>query len=118
MIRVLLPTHLRDLAGVDDEVLLDVHGPVSQRTVLDALEARYPMLCGTIRDQATGKRRAFLRFFACRRDLSHESPDTPLPEAVVQRRRTAPGSWSNRGRVMAIRGLLWSPKAFSVPKSQ
>jgi molybdopterin synthase sulfur carrier subunit len=82
MIRVLLPTHLRELAGVDDEVLLDVIGPVSQRTVLDALEARYPMLCGTIRDQATGKRRAFLRFFACRRDLSHESPDAPLPEAI------------------------------------
>lgn len=83
MIRVLLPTHLRDLAGVEDEVLLDVSCPVSQRAVLDALEARYPMLRGTIRDQATGKRRAFLRFFACRRDLSHEAPDAPLPDAVV-----------------------------------
>jgi molybdopterin converting factor small subunit len=84
MIRVLLPTHLRELAGVEDEVLLEVPCPVSQRAVLDALEARYPMLRGTIRDQETGKRRAFLRFFACRRDLSHEPPDTPLPDAVAQ----------------------------------
>ena len=84
MIRVLLPTHLRTLAGVEDEVLLDVPGPVTQRSVLDALEARYPMLRGTIRDQVTGQRRAFLRFFACRRDLSHEPPDAPLPEAVAR----------------------------------
>ncbi len=84
MIRVLLPTHLRTLAGVEDEVLLDVPGPVTQRSLLDALEAGYPMLRGTIRDQVTGQRRAFLRFFACRRDLSHEPPDAPLPEAVAR----------------------------------
>ncbi len=83
MIRVLLPTHLRTLAGVDDEVLLDIRGPVTQRSVLDGLEACYPMLRGTIRDQISGQRRAFLRFFACRRDLSHEPPDAPLPDAVV-----------------------------------
>ena len=83
MIRVLLPMHLRTLAGVDDEVRLELPGPVTQCAVLDALEASYPMLRGTIRDQVTGKRRAFLRFFACRRDLSHESPDKPLPEAVA-----------------------------------
>ena len=79
MIRVLLPTHLRTLAGIDDEVLLDIQGPVTQRSVLDALEARYPMLRGTIRDQVTGQRRAFLRFFACQHDLSHEPPDARYP---------------------------------------
>jgi sulfur-carrier protein len=84
MIRVLLPTHLKTLAGVDDEVQFDISGAVTQRTVLDALEACYPMLRGTIRDHATGKRRDFLRFFACRRDLSHETPDTPLPDAVAR----------------------------------
>ena len=84
MIRVLLPTHLRELAGIDDEVSFDVPGAVTQRAVLDALEARYPVLRGTIRDQVTGKRRAFLRFFACRRDLSHEMPDASLPEAVAR----------------------------------
>jgi hypothetical protein len=84
MIRVLLPTHLREIARVDDEVQLDVAAPVTARAVLDALEAQYPMLRGTIRDQVTGKRRAFLRFFACRWDLSHDSPDTPLPDAVVR----------------------------------
>lgn len=83
MIRVILPFHLRTLTQVDDEVTLDVQGPVTQRSVLDALEARYPVLRGTIRDHATGQRRAFLRFFACEQDLSHESPDTPLPEAVA-----------------------------------
>jgi len=83
MIRVLLPTHLRTLAGVDDEVLLDVAGPITQRSVLDALEAGYPMLRGTIRDHVTRQRRGFLRFFACKRDLSHESADTPLPDAVA-----------------------------------
>jgi molybdopterin converting factor small subunit len=83
MIRVVLPAHLRTLARVDGEVQLDVAGPVTQRTVLDALEARYPMLRGTIRDHATLKRRAFVRFFACEQDLSHESPDAPLPEAVA-----------------------------------
>ena len=86
MIRVLLPPHLRTLAGVSDEVLLEVEGPVTQRSVLDALEARYPMLAGTIRDHATRQRRPFLRFFACEEDLSHESPDTPLPEAVASGR--------------------------------
>jgi sulfur-carrier protein len=83
MIRVVLPFHLRRLANVDDEVTLEVAGPVTQRSVLDALEARYPMLCGTIRDHTTHERRAFLRFFACEEDLTHESPDSPLPEAVA-----------------------------------
>ena len=83
MIRVELPAHLRALAGVKGEVTLDVQGPVTQRSVLDALEAKYPMLCGTIREHGTLKRRAFLRFFACEEDLSHESPDTLLPEAVA-----------------------------------
>ena len=83
MIRVTLPAHLRKLARVDGEVQLDVDGQVTQRSVLDALEARYPMLRGTIRDHATQKRRAFVRFFACGEDLSHESPDAPLPEAVA-----------------------------------
>lgn len=84
MIRVVLPAHLRILARIDGEVDLDVHAPVTQRTVLDALEARYPMLQGTIRDHVTGQRRAFLRFFACQEDLSHESPDALLPEAVAK----------------------------------
>jgi molybdopterin converting factor small subunit len=83
MIRVTLPAHLRKLAQVDGEVTLEVTGEVTQRSVLDALEARYPMLCGTIRDQVTHKRRAFVRFFACQEDLSHEAPDTPLPTAVA-----------------------------------
>jgi sulfur-carrier protein len=83
MIRVVLPYHLRNLAKVDDEVQLEVQGEVTLRLVLDALEERYPMLRGTIRDHVTGKRRAFLRFFACEEDLSHESPDTLLPEAVA-----------------------------------
>ena len=83
MIRVVLPAHLRTLARVAGEVKLDVHGPVTQRSILDALEARYPMLSGTIRDQRTQQRRAFLRLFACEQDLSHESPDTPLPDAVA-----------------------------------
>jgi sulfur-carrier protein len=84
MIRVVLPAHLRRLASVDGEVRLDITGPVSQRSVLDALEGRYPMLRGTIRDQDSQKRRAFIRFFACEEDLSHEAPDTPLPEAVAR----------------------------------
>jgi sulfur-carrier protein len=84
MIRVVLPAHLRTLARVNGEVQLDVHDPVTQRSVLDALEARYPMLSGTIRDQRTHQRRAFLRLFACEQDLSHESPDAPLPDAVVK----------------------------------
>ena len=88
MIRVVLPAHLRTLAGVNDEVQLDVQGAVTQRTVLDALEARYPTLRGTVRDQATQKRRALVRFFACSEDLSHESPDAPLPESGGDRRRT------------------------------
>ena len=83
MIRVELPQHLRTLAHVGREVELDVEGAVTQRSVLDALEARYPMLRGTIRDQVTQQRRAFLRFFACQEDLSHESPDALLPEAVA-----------------------------------
>jgi molybdopterin synthase sulfur carrier subunit len=83
MIRVVLPAHLRTLARVNGEVQLDVREPVTQRSVLDALEARYPMLSGTIRDQRTHQRRAFLRLFACEQDLSHESPDTLLPDAVA-----------------------------------
>ena len=83
MIRVVLPAHLRTLARVDSEVMLDVQGEVTQRSVLDALEARYPMLRGTIREHGTLKRRAFVRFFACEQDLSHESPDAPLPAVVA-----------------------------------
>jgi len=83
MIRVVLPYHLRTLAKVDDEVQLEVHGQVTLGSVLDALEARYPMLRGTIRDHVTGQRRPFLRFFACGEDLSHEAPDAPLPDAVA-----------------------------------
>src|SRR5690606_33141948 len=83
MIRVQLPPHLRTLARVDGEVQLDLAEPPTQRSVLDALEARFPVLRGTIRDQSTGQRRAFIRFFACERDLSHEGPETPLPDAVV-----------------------------------
>jgi molybdopterin synthase sulfur carrier subunit len=83
MIRVMLPSHLRALARVTGDVELEVVGPVTQRSVLDALEARYPMLCGTIRDHGLQQRRPFLRFFACGEDFSHESPDAPLPEAVA-----------------------------------
>jgi sulfur-carrier protein len=83
MIRVVLPTHLRTLAQVDGEVRLDVPGPATQRSVLDALETCYPMLRGTIRDHVTHRRRPFLRFYACTQDLSHEPPDAPLPEAVA-----------------------------------
>jgi hypothetical protein len=83
VIRVVLPAHLRTLARVDGDVQLEVGGVVTQRSVLDALEARYPMLAGTIRDQTTQVRRPFLRFFACEQDLSHESPDAPLPGAVA-----------------------------------
>jgi len=83
MIRVTLPAHLRKLAQVDGEVKVDVEGPVTQRSVLDALEARYPMLRGTIRDHVTHRRRPFVRFFACEQDLSHELPDAPLPDAVA-----------------------------------
>jgi molybdopterin synthase sulfur carrier subunit len=83
MIRVVLPVHLRTLARVDGEVQLHVEGRVTQRSVLDALEARYPTLRGTIRDHVTQQRRAFVRFFACEEDLSHESPDAPLPDAVA-----------------------------------
>ncbi len=84
MIRVVLPQHLRTLAKVEGEVTLEIEGAVTQRSVLDALEGRYPVLCGTIRDHETFKRRAFIRFFACSEDLSHESPDAPLPDAVAQ----------------------------------
>ena len=83
MIRVVLPAHLRTLAHIDGEVHLDIAGPVTQRSVLDALEARYPMLRGTIRGHDGGPRRAFIRFFACELDLSHEPPDAALPAAVV-----------------------------------
>ena len=83
MIRVVLPAHLKKLAGVSGEVRLEVDGPVTQASVLDALEARYPMLRGTIRDHETRRRRPLVRFFACLEDLSHEPPDAPLPEAVA-----------------------------------
>jgi molybdopterin converting factor small subunit len=83
MIRVVLPAHLRTLARVDGEVLLDVPGQLTQRSLLDALEARYPALKGTVRDHTTQKRRPFVRFFACEQDLSHDPPDSPLPEAVA-----------------------------------
>jgi sulfur-carrier protein len=83
MIRVVLPQHLRTLARVDGEVQLDVEGRATQRSVLDALELRYPMLQGTIRDQITHRRRPFVRFFACAEDLSHEPPDSPLPDPVA-----------------------------------
>jgi len=84
MIRVVLPQHLRTLAHVDGEVKLEVEGQVTQRSVLDALEARYPVLCGTIRDHVSKQRRPFIRFFACEEDLSHESPDSPLPDSVAK----------------------------------
>jgi molybdopterin synthase sulfur carrier subunit len=84
MIRVVLPAHLRSIARLDGEVSLDIEGEVTQRAVLDALEARWPALRGTIRDQSTYQRRAFVRFFACEQDLSHDQPDDPLPEAVVK----------------------------------
>jgi len=83
-IRVVLPTHLRRLAQVDGEVTLELEGPITPRAILDALEARYPALRGTVRDQATHQRRAFVRFFACQEDLSHEPDDTPLPDAVAR----------------------------------
>src|SRR5439155_21159064 len=83
-VRVVLPGHLKRLAQVDGEVMVDVDGAVTQRAVLDALESAYPVLCGTIRDQVTHKRRNFVRFFACNEDLSHESADDPLPDPVVR----------------------------------
>ena len=83
MIRIVLPQHLQTLARVSDEVQLDIDGPATQRALLDALEARYPVLRGTIRDHVTQTRRPFVRFFACEEDLSHESPDAPLPDAVT-----------------------------------
>ena len=83
MIKVELPAHLRTLAKVSGDVELEVAGPITQRSILDALEARYPMLQGTIRDHVTQERRAFVRFFACQEDLSHESPDAPLPDVVA-----------------------------------
>ena len=83
MIRVVLPAHLRTLAGVGAEVTLTVADPITQRAILDALESRYPVLCGTIRDHGTLKRRPFVRFFECEQDLSHDPPDTPLPTAVA-----------------------------------
>ena len=83
MIRVILPAHLRTLAQVAGEVRLEVEGPVTPRSILDALEGRYPVLRGTIRDQVSGQRRPYLRFFACEQDVTHDSPDAPLPEAVA-----------------------------------
>lgn len=83
-IRIVLPAHLRTLARIDGEVQLEIEGPVTQASVLHALEARFPMLRGTIRDQGTHRRRSFIRFFACEQDLSHESPDAPLPDPVAR----------------------------------
>jgi sulfur-carrier protein len=83
MIRVILPAHLRTLAHVEDELKLDVQAPVTQRSILDAIEERYPMLQGTIRDHVTKQRRPFLRFFACEEDLTHESPEAPVPDAIA-----------------------------------
>ena len=83
MIRVVMPAHLRTLAGVNGDVTLELEGDVTRRTILDALEARYPMLRGTIREHVSGERRPFLRFFACGEDITHKSPDAPLPEEVV-----------------------------------
>jgi sulfur-carrier protein len=84
MIRVVMPAHLRTLAGVNGEVQVNVEGPVTIGSVLDAVEAQYPVLCGAIRDHVTRKRRPFVRFFACENDLSHEAPDTPLPDLVAE----------------------------------
>jgi sulfur-carrier protein len=84
VIRVVLPAHLKNLARVNGEVRLDLAEPVTQRRVLDALEEQYPMLCGTMRDRGTGRRRAFVRFYACEEDLSNSSPDEPLPDKVVE----------------------------------
>ena len=84
MIRVVLPAHLKNLARVSGEVRLDLATPVTQRRVLDALEEQFPMLCGTMRDRGTGRRRAFVRFYACEEDLSNASPDEPLPDRVVK----------------------------------
>jgi sulfur-carrier protein len=84
VIRVVLPAHLKNLARVSGEVRLDLAEPVTQRRVLDALEDRFPMLCGTMRDRGTGRRRAFVRFYACQEDLSNESPDAPLPDRVIK----------------------------------
>jgi sulfur-carrier protein len=84
VIRVVLPAHLKNLARVNGEVRLDLAEPVTQRRVLDALEEQFPMLCGTMRDRGTGRRRAFVRFYACQEDLSNESPDAPLPDRVVE----------------------------------
>ena len=86
MIRVVLPAHLRNLAQITGEVTVEVEGPVTQRSVLNAVEARYPTLRGTIRDHVTQQRRAFVRFFGCEQDLSHESPDAPLPAAIAEGR--------------------------------
>jgi hypothetical protein len=86
MIQVVLPAHLRTLAGVDGALSLEVPGPATQRSILDAVEASYPMLCGTIRDRGTRRRRAFVRFFACGQDVSHEPEDAPLPDAVAEGR--------------------------------
>ena len=83
MIRVVLPAHLKNLARISGEVRLDLSAPVTQRRVLDALEAEYPVLCGTMRDRGTGQRRAFVRFYACSEDLSNDAPDAPLPDRVV-----------------------------------
>lgn len=83
MIRVVIPTHLKTLSGVDGEIELEVNGDITHGSVLDALEEKFPMLKGTIRDHVTLERRAFIRFFACEKDLTHESPDTPLPEKVI-----------------------------------
>ncbi len=102
MIRVVLPAHLRALARIDGEVHLDITGPVTQRSVLDALEARYPMLRGTIRGHDGGPRRAFIRFFACEQDLSHDPPDDPLPDCCRRRDRALPRRRRHGRRIRAL----------------
>ena len=119
VIRVQLPAHLRTLARADEEVQLEIGGEVTQGSVLDALEARYPMLRGTLRDQVTQQRRPFVRFFACERDLSHEAPNAPLPEAVATGAEpfliVGAIAGGSIGRVAPVPEPVWDPAA-AVPK--
>ena len=123
MIRVVLPPHLRTLARVDGEVELDVVAPVTQRSVLDALETRYPMLRGTMRDHVTQLRRPLVRFFACGEDLSHESPDAPLARRDCQRIRAVSCNWSHRRRLGRSSArlqfvVLWKKYQLNSPKTK
>src|SRR5258708_34745527 len=121
MIRVELPPHLRTLAGVTDEVALEVTGAATQRSVLDALEARYPVLRGTIRDHVTQQRRPFVRFFACARDWSHEPPDTPLPAAVASGAEpllVIGAVAGGEGRSLPPRSFFTRPRAAPVTRAE